>query len=99
MADSIRANHPKHHLTITSGYPDLLAFGDASDDVTYFPHGNPADAMVVRKYIPPARRYNDENGGAFVQAIQFGCYDYVFKGQQFLIYIASGSEGGMRVLT
>ena len=96
MADSIRTNHPKHHLTITPGFTiNFLAFGDASEDVTYHPHGNPDNTMAIRQYIPPARRYNDENGGTFVQQTQFGCYDYVFKGQPYLLYIASGSEGGM----
>jgi transitional endoplasmic reticulum ATPase len=101
VVGSIRTNHPKHHLTITPGYfyIDFLAFGNASDDVTYSPHGDPADIMAVRKFIPPARRYNDEIGGTFVQLVQFGCYDYVFKGQQFLIYIASGSEGGLSTAT
>lgn len=100
MVDTIRQNHPKHHLTITPTYSlNLLAFGDASSDVTYFPHGNPADIMAMRQFIPPARRYNDENGGTFIQQIQFGCYDFVFKGQQFIVYIASGSEGGMMTNT
>ena len=96
LVDSMRTNHPKHHITITPSYfLDLLGFGKASPDVTYFPHGDPGDVMALRQYIPPARRYNDENGGQFVQQIQFGCYDYVFKGQAFLVYIAEGSDGGM----
>jgi transitional endoplasmic reticulum ATPase len=96
LVDSIRQNHPNHHLTIALSYFfDILGFGNASDDVTYFPHGNPANTMAVRQFIPPARRYNDENGGKFVQQIQFGCYDFIFKSQPFLIYIADGADGGM----
>lgn len=96
LVDSMRQNHPKHHITITPAYfVDLIGFGNASDDVTYFPHGNPANVMAVRQFIPPARRYNDENGGSFVQLIQFGCYNYVYKGQAYLVYIADGADGGM----
>lgn len=95
MVDTIRQNHPKHHLTVAPTYSvNLLAFGDASPYVTYFPQ-NPANIMALRQYLPPARRYNDENGGSFLEQIQFGCYDFVFKGQQFIVYIAYGSEGGM----
>lgn len=96
LADSIRRHHPKHHLNITPASTlDLMAFGNASDDVIYYPHGNPDEVMALRQFIPPARRYNDENGGRFAQHIQFGCYDYMFKDQPFLVYIAEGSDGAM----
>lgn len=80
LVDSLQRHHPKHHINVTSDYAlDLMGFGDASDDVSYYPHGNPDDALVRRQFIPPARRYNDENGGFFAHAIQFGCYDYISR--------------------
>ena len=59
------------------------------------PMGNPADILAERHFVPPARRYNDETGGSFAQKIVFGCYDYVFRSNSFIIYLAEGSEGGM----
>jgi hypothetical protein len=96
LTDSIRRKHPKHHLTITPTYVvNLVGWANATADVTCVPHGKAEDNMSVRLYYPPARRYNDDNGGTFVQQIHFGCYDFVFKGQQFLVYVAEGSEGAM----
>jgi transitional endoplasmic reticulum ATPase len=95
IVDSIRRHHPKYHLTVTPGYTcDLLGFANAQDDVTYFPHGNPTENLVERQFIPPARRYNDEAGGSFNSGVVFGCYDYIFKGKPFLVYIVEGSDGG-----
>jgi transitional endoplasmic reticulum ATPase len=92
IADSIRRNHPKHHLSVTPGYTcDLLAFGQAREDVTISPHG--AVDLKERIFMPPARRYNDENGGAFIDRVVFGCYDYVFNDTQFLLYVVEGSDG------
>lgn len=43
--------------------------------------------------MPPARRYNDEAGGAFLDKVIFGGFDYVFNGTQFLLYVVEGSDG------
>jgi transitional endoplasmic reticulum ATPase len=94
IVDSIRRLYPKHHLTITQAFNcDLIAFADAHDDVTYLPHGDPKDSLLERRFAPPARRYNDETGGLFSTNVIFGCYDYVFKGNHFLVYIVEGSDG------
>lgn len=93
IADSIRRYHPKHHLSVTPSYVcDLLAFGKAHDDVKLFPHEDLG--LKERIFVPPARRYNDENGGAFADRVLFGSYDYVFKETQFLLYIVEGADGG-----
>ncbi|KAH6719101.1 P-loop containing nucleoside triphosphate hydrolase protein [Leptodontidium sp. 2 PMI_412] len=90
---AIRAQHPKHHLTVSPVYTsDLLSFGASSDDVTYFIRE--ADkALMERQFVPPARRYNDETGGAFADNISFAAYDYVYKGDAFLLYVVSGQTG------
>lgn len=90
---SIQKIHPKHHLTITRSYNcDLLAFANAHDDVTYHPHGDPSDNLLERQFVPPSRRYNDETGGLFGTNVVFGCFDYIFKGTLFLVYIVEGSD-------
>lgn len=94
IVKSIRRYYPKHHLTVTPAYVcNLVAFANAHDDVTYLPHGDPKDSLLERVFTPPARRYNDETGGSFTSNVIFGCYDYVFKGTHFLVYIAEGSDG------
>jgi transitional endoplasmic reticulum ATPase len=93
IVDSLRSHHPKHHLTVVPAFIcDLLAFANARDDVTYFSHGDPAEALMERQFMPPARRYGDKTGGAFADRVVFGCYDYVFKDNIFLVYIVEGSD-------
>jgi transitional endoplasmic reticulum ATPase len=94
IVSSIRRLHPNHHLTITQAYNcDLLAFANAHDDATYLTHGDPKDGLLERQFNPPARRYNDETGGFFNMRVVFGSYDYIFKGNRFLVYIVEGSDG------
>jgi hypothetical protein len=91
---SIRQKHPKFHLTISPSFTlNLLGFADSREDATYYPHIDPKDSMVERTFVPPARRYNDETGGSFVDRVVFACYDYVFKGNQFLVYVVDGHDG------
>ena len=93
IVDSLRSHHPKHHLTVAPAFLcDLLAFGNARDDVAYFPHGETTEALIERLFMPPARRYGDEAGGAFANRVIFGCYDYVFKDNTFLVYIVEGAD-------
>jgi len=97
VIDAMRRKHPKHHITVTPGYLcDLIAFADSSKDVTYLPYGDSNQALSERQFIPPARRYNDENGGNFVERVVFGCYDYTFEGNQFLVYIVEGGDGALQ---
>jgi len=97
MVASIRQAHPNYHLTVSPsnyfGGLDLLRFANSREDVTYSPHINAKESMVERLFAPPARRYNDELDGAFVETVIFACYDYIFKGNQFLIYIVNGHDG------
>lgn len=91
LAASIRLHHPNHHLTITySGLTDLIAFADTHDDASYTPHGNESDFLVQRAFVPPQRRYGDEKGGSFADYVYFACYDYSFKENEYLVYIAEG---------
>jgi transitional endoplasmic reticulum ATPase len=91
---SIRQKHPKHHLTISPSYSvNLLGFADSRDDASYSSHIDAKETMIERSFIPPARRYNDELGGAFVDRVIFACYNYNFKGIQFLVYIVDGHDG------
>jgi transitional endoplasmic reticulum ATPase len=94
IAASIRQKHPNYHLTISPSYSlDLLGFANSRDDATYSPHIDAKETMVERIFMPPARRYNDELGGSFFDKIIFACYDYVFKGNEFLVYIVDGHDG------
>jgi transitional endoplasmic reticulum ATPase len=93
IVDSIRKNHPKHHLTVTNGYIDFVGFAASRDDIICTPHGDPTQSVIERNFFPPARRYGDENGGSFMSRAVFGCYDYKFQGTDFLMYVVTGAEG------
>ncbi|KAH8593385.1 P-loop containing nucleoside triphosphate hydrolase protein [Bisporella sp. PMI_857] len=93
IIESIQRHHPKHHISATPTYSaNLIAFAEATDEVTCIPHGDPADAVKQRVFIPPRRRYNDETGGGFADGINFAAYDYKFNDYEFLVYIADGAE-------
>jgi hypothetical protein len=94
ITNAIRTLHSHHHLTISPGSQcDLRAFADASENASYSPHGDPSETLSLRQFIPPARRYNDENGGTFLERMVFGCYDYTFMGNKFLVYAVDGRDG------
>jgi transitional endoplasmic reticulum ATPase len=89
--DALLAKYPQHHISVVPGYPsDFLAFGKASDDVTFSPHDR---GLVERSFIPPARRYGDETGGTFSDRVVFGLYDYQYKSNKFLLYVADCQDG------
>ena len=99
---SIRQKHPRYHLTVSPASSiynpiglNLLGFADTRKDASYSSRIDAKDSLVERMFIPPARRYNDESGGAFSNKVVFGCFDYLFKGNQFLVYIADGHDGSM----
>ncbi|CAG8950277.1 hypothetical protein HYFRA_00006769 [Hymenoscyphus fraxineus] len=92
IAESLRSQYPHHHLTITPVYScDLLAFANSHDDCSYSLRGS--DELQERFFVPPTRRYGDANGGAFMDTVQFGSYDFVFQGEHFLLYLVSGYDG------
>lgn len=89
--DALLAKYPNHHISVVPGYPtDFIAFGNASNDVTYSPHGQ---GLTERSFIPPARRYNDEIGGTYSDRVVFGLYDYQYKSNKFLLYVADCQDG------
>lgn len=90
--DALLAKYPQHHISVVPGYPtDFIAFGKASDDVTFSPHNE--QGLAERSFIPPARRYNDETGGTFNDRVVFGLYDYQYKSNKFLLYVADCQDG------
>lgn len=94
IVTSIRARHPKYHLTVVPAYQcDLIAFAqDHPKEVSYKRRDVDQD-LLERPFFPPPRRYNDEYGGAFVERVVFGCYDYTYRGTTFLLYVADGRDG------
>lgn len=88
IVTSIRARHPKYHLTVVPAYQcDLIAFAqDHPKEVSYKRRDVDQD-LLERPFFPPPRRYNDEYGGAFVERVVFGCYDYTYRGTTFLLYV------------
>ena len=96
MVNSIRQSYPKHHLTVNAAWScELLAFADSRDDTSYAPRSNHSDGLLERSFIPPLRRYNDETGGQFGERVVFGVFDYVFKGNSFLVLVVEGHDGMM----
>jgi transitional endoplasmic reticulum ATPase len=92
IVSSLRAKYPKHLLTINPAYlTSLLGFADSRDDASY--SSRSGDDLIERQFMPPARRYNDETGGAFGDQVILGCYDYIFQGDVFLVYIITGADG------
>ncbi len=90
--DALRAKYPQHHISVVQSYmADFLAFGDASKNVTYSALED--QGLVERLFIPPAIRYNDENGGTFADRAIFGCYDYQYKSNKFLVCVADCQDG------
>lgn len=88
----LRAKYRSHHITVVPGYSaDFLAFANATDGVSYSPHKD--QGLVERSFAPPLRRYNDENGGTFVDRVVFGCYEFQFKSNKFIICIADCQDG------
>ncbi|EPE36676.1 P-loop containing nucleoside triphosphate hydrolase [Glarea lozoyensis ATCC 20868] len=92
IVESLRAKYPKYLLTINPAYStSLLGFANSRDDASYSLRDG--GDLVERQFLPPARRYNDENGGAFGESVVMGCYDYIFQGNVFLVYIVTGADG------
>lgn len=95
VTGSLRLLYPKHHLSITpAALCDLLAYARAHKNVTVTP-ANEKEDIKERIFLPLARRYGDENGGAFLDRIVFGSYSYNFDGTEFLLYVVEGAEDGV----
>lgn len=94
VAKLLRDKYPHHHLTITPALEfNLLGYAQARDDASYRIHGEPTHALMERLFIAPDRRRTDTEGGSFSVAIKFAAYDYVFRGDQFVIYMVEGGDG------
>ncbi len=94
IIDKLRKDYPKHHLTVNSTFNcDILSWAKSRDDVSCTPHGDPAEGLAERSFVPPSRRYGDENGGGFADHVVFGVYDLVHNGNAFLVYIVDGFVG------
>lgn len=90
--DALLAKYPQHHISVVPQFSaDFIAFGKASDDVIFSPQNE--QGLVERSFVPPARRYNDEIGGAFNDRVIFGLYDYQYKSNKFLLYVADCQDG------
>jgi transitional endoplasmic reticulum ATPase len=94
IVESLRAKYPKHLLTINPAYvTNLIAFANSRDDASYSTRAG--NDLTERRFVPPARRYNDETGGTFGESVVFGSYDYIFQGNVFLLYVITGADGMM----
>ena len=91
IVQSIRKNHPNHHLTITPA-TNYIGLASSSDEITCTPSSVAPQSMIERYFAPPARRFGDDTEGTFMSNVSFGCFDYKFKGTEFLLYIVAGTE-------
>ncbi|KAH6678050.1 P-loop containing nucleoside triphosphate hydrolase protein [Halenospora varia] len=95
IVEAIRKKYPKHLLAVNPAYTcDLLAFAQARDDAIYFPRKD-GEGLSERMFLPPMRRYNDENGGAFGDRVIMGSFDYMFQENKFILYVVEGHDGMM----
>ena len=90
VAASLRKHYPKHHLTITTSQTSILGFAEAGHaQATIL--GNEADSLVWHTFTPPARRA--DNGGVLHENVVFAGWNYVWEGNDFIVYIAQGAYG------
>lgn len=70
----------------SAGHATVTPLQDAIKDPVY---GAP---ITWRQYLPPARRL-DSSPGVFAENIIFGKFLYSWKGQELIVYVASGRDG------
>lgn len=96
IVQSIRNHHPNHHISIAQG-ADFVGFAAARDDITCTLSSPSNQTIIERFYFPPARRFGDDVDGTFFSQVQYGCFDYNFKGTDFILYLVTGSNGSWPV--
>lgn len=93
IVDAIRKKHPNYQLSVCLSYVcDFLAFADSEDNAKYSIHGDPKDVLAEKQFVLPSRRYGDESGGRMAERAVFGCYDYTYNGNDFLLYVVEGQD-------
>ncbi|KAF1949137.1 P-loop containing nucleoside triphosphate hydrolase protein [Byssothecium circinans] len=99
LVEALRKQYPSLDLVVVpQGSLNLLAYASAGL-ATATPLEDPVKDPVYgiglkwRAFIPPARRLTD-SPGAMVERVIFGKFLYKWKEQEFILYIASGRDGG-----
>lgn len=92
LADSVRKNHPKHHLTVIQ-WADFIGFAQSRDNVILTPSSEYPQPLTERRYSPPTRRFEENNNGEFHSDVLFGAYDLTFQDTTYLLYLVRGQDG------
>ncbi|KAI1117027.1 ATPase [Nemania sp. NC0429] len=99
IAQSLARQYPSLHLTVappTNGL-SLVAFAQAGhatcSPIAQKPGASGAFApMVLSMYVPPPRRIDGELG-ALAEKLNFGKFEYSWRGHDFILYVADGRDG------
>lgn len=101
LVEAIRREHPKLHLTVvpvSGGLArcDLRGYAAATGNAKVSPIIDSNDPLTIpmtwRSYAPPSRRA-DAGHGAFVERVLFGKFHYIWKSQEYILYVATGRDG------
>jgi transitional endoplasmic reticulum ATPase len=94
VIEALRKQYPELDVIVSpERLVPLLSYA-ASGHATATPLEDKAVYTSVkwRFFLPPARRL-DGNGGGFAEQVMFGKYMYLWKGMEFILYIANGRDG------
>ncbi|TDZ67934.1 putative ATPase YjoB [Colletotrichum trifolii] len=100
LSKALKEQYPHLDLVVVpEGYAsdvNLLAFAQ-DGHASYEPLDDKTDKLPSSLnwlvYLPPARRM-DGNLGGLANSVIFGKYLYRWKGQEFIVYIVDGRDGG-----
>ncbi|KAI1202479.1 P-loop containing nucleoside triphosphate hydrolase protein [Nemania serpens] len=99
IAQSLAREYPSLHLTVAPPTNGLSLLGYArAGHASCKPIGErPGDSgvfapMVQSHYVPPPRRIDGELG-ALAEKLNFGKFEYGWRGHDFILYIADGRDG------
>jgi len=89
---ALREKYGDYHLIVNDATQcPLIAFANAGL-ASYVQRGQEDESLLIRQFLPPARRYGD-NSGTFASRIVFAAFDYEYQGHDYLVYVVNGRDG------
>ena len=91
ILSALRGRYPDWTVAITSSHTGLLAFAQAGQAKAEL-HTKTDSLSALRLYASPRQRISQDEG-EMTDAVHFGSYDYVWKGEVFIVYTATFQQG------